>query len=132
MYNPVVMALLLLLFVSGCEDGKNGFRSVEFEVAPHIKIDPAELKNMPLAVKTDESESRTLRVVIYSYSSGKEIITMGEGGFKTDTGSGSIKALVELIDGGRVVRAGFIEVSGSSREELLENLAKSLGAMTGN
>jgi len=125
--------MLFLLALSGCEKEKISFKSVEFEIAPHIKLGADELKNIPFTVKPDENSSITLRVVIYSYSSGKETISMtGESGFKTDTGSGVIKALVEIIDSGKVMRAEFIEVSGHSREELLENLAKSLGAMAGN
>ena len=92
-----------------------------------------ELKVLPFTVRPDEKNSIALRIVIYSYSSGKETISMtGDSVFKIDTGSGVIKALVEFIDNGKVVKADFIEVSGSSKDELLGNLVKSVLNMTGN
>lgn len=132
-FNMFLLCLIISVNVlTGCEKEKVNFRKIEFETAPHIKLNIDELKSRKIWIEPDEKSTLVLKVVIYSYSPGKETISMtNDSEFVTDIGSGIVSALVEFIDNGKMIRAEFIEVSGNSKEELFENLYKSVKTVCG-
>lgn len=132
LYSILLIAAVMMCIVS-CENKKLNYREIHVSCAPHIKSDALNLKNFAIDVEPDPSSRYTLSIVIYSYSQGKETISMaGDSGFVTETGLAEVKALVKIMDGERAVRAEFIEVSGGSTDELLRNLAKSVSSLKGN
>ena len=128
---PVILFSIIFFFIS-CENKKPGYRELHISTAPYIKADTLNLKNFSIEIEPDPGSMYNLNIVIYSYSQGKETISMEkEGDFVTRTGSAKIKALVKIMDGEKPVRAEFIEVSGNSNDELIRNLAKSVSDLKG-
>ncbi len=126
-----IVHAMVFLFIS-CENKKLNYREVQISTAPHIRSDILNVKDFTIDIKPDPSSRYSLSIVIYSFSQGKETISMkGEGEFVTEAGAAEIKALVKIMDGEKFVKAEFVEVSGSSNDELVRNLAKSVSALKG-
>ncbi|HOP62540.1 MAG TPA: hypothetical protein PK358_14915 [Spirochaetota bacterium] len=130
----VVLAVLTVLFCTlSCENKKPAFRELKVSVAPHVNAEPLNLKNLQLDINRDPGSSYVLFIVIYSYKQGKETISMGgESGFTTETGPAEIKVMVKIMEGDRIVKADFAEVSGNTHDELIRNLVKSVSLLIRN
>lgn len=130
-YIIMISAVIMSALIS-CENRKLNYREINISYAPYIKTGDLNLKDFAVDVEPDPSSRYTLSIIIYDYSQGKETISMsGDSGFVTETGLAEIKALVKIVDGGRVVRAEFVEASGGSTGELLRNLARSVSSLKG-
>lgn len=126
-YGAVIILFSIIFLFISCENKNPGYRELHISTAPYIKADTLNLKNFSLEIEPDPGSRYNLNIVIYSYSQGKETISLeGEGEFVTKTGKAELKALIKIMDGEKPVRAEFVEVSGNSNEELVRNLAKSV------
>ncbi len=131
-YSILMIAVIAAAVVSSCENKKLSYRELRISVAPYIRPEAFNLTGFSIDVEPDPSSRFNLDIVIYSYSQGKETISMkGDSGFVTEAGAAEIKALVKILDGEKIVRAEFIEVSGNSNDELIRNLADSVSALRG-
>jgi len=131
-YRFLFIITSMMFFFVSCEDKKLNYRELNISAAPYIKPDALNLKNFSIDISSDPASRYQLFIVIYSYSQGKETISIADNGeFLTQSGKAELKALVKIMDGEKPVRADFIEVSGSSNDELLRNLAKSVSGLKG-
>jgi len=116
---------VLLCFFLSCDSPAVSFNRIEYKIPAHISIQADDLKRALGYVKTDPSSPLYIVVTLYSYSSGSETISFSGGDdLKTVSGKGKLKALVKVMDGEKIVKAGFIEGGGNSKEEMLSSLVK--------
>jgi len=129
-YGILLISVIFAVLISSCENKKLNYRELHISTAPYIKADLLKLKGFAVAIEPDPASRYNLDIVIYSYSQGKETISLAKNGeFLTQTGAAELKALVKIMDGEKPVRAEFIEVSGNSNDELIRNLSKSVSAL---
>lgn len=130
--GALIIQVSLVFFFISCDNQKLNFREIIISSAPYIKSDALNLKDFSVDYKPDPGSRLTLNIIIYSFSSGKETIRLAEdGSFITETGASEIKALLKIMDGEKLVKADFAEVSGENNNELLRNLAGSVTALCG-
>ncbi len=129
-YVVLMISVTFIVMSVSCDEKRVGFKNIELSAAPYLKIGEEALKTFAPEIKPDPGSRYTLHVVIYSYSQGKETISMaGESSFITETGSGKLKALVKIMDGENLMKAEFIEVSGKSMEQIFQNLSRSVSSL---
>jgi len=128
--SSLAIIFLMMFLLISCEKNKLNYREINISLAPYIKSDVLNLKNFSVNIEHDPGSRFILNIVIYSYSQGKETISLAkDGDFVTQTGTAEIKALIKIMDGEKPVRAEFVEVSGNSNDELIRNLGKSVSEL---
>ncbi|HOP28045.1 MAG TPA: hypothetical protein P5120_06220 [Spirochaetota bacterium] len=132
-YSLLIIFLFMIFFIFSCENKKLSYGEINISTAPYIKKDALNLKDFSIDVKPDPGSRYSLNIVIYSYTQGKETISLVKNGeFAVQTGAAELKALVKIMDGKKLMRAEFVEVSGNSNDELVRNLAKSVSGLGGH
>ena len=77
--------------------------------------------------KKNSYSPNLIEIVIYSYSSGKEIFFYSgnkNSNINSDVQTGSMEALVKIKQQGKLINIYFIKAKGKSKIEIIENLAK--------
>ncbi len=81
-----IILFIIFLFVS-CENRKLNYRELHISTAPYIKADALNLKDFAIYIAPDPGSRYNLNIIVYSYSQGKETISMeGEWEFVSKTG----------------------------------------------
>jgi hypothetical protein len=119
----IFISSLTSIIIISCAEPVPEYSRVDFVIPPHINISQDELtKNWPDKKRNPASPVHIV-ITLYSYSSGSETITFSDTGeMKTITGKASLKCLVKVMRGKEILRAEFLEVSGSSKEDIINFL----------
>lgn len=113
---------LFCFCAGGCARNTHGCSRLEIYVPSGINVTVEELRERFQRVRLDDGPGCTLRVTVYGYSAGAEVISLTEGkDFTANTGRAWIKGLVQVIDNDVILRADFVEVSGRDRAEMLNS-----------
>ena len=113
--------LILIFWPGACSRNVYQYSRLEVNIPAGINIDEKEIRQRLAAIKPAGENGFTLRITVYGFSQGAEIINLSDGGqLSTRQGKAWIKALIMVKKGEEIVSADFIEVSGNSREELLD------------
>lgn len=129
----VTQGIILLIFcLNACSRNVYQYGTLEVHVPAGINIEEDEIRSRLKPLKLQGAGGFTLRITVYGFSQGAEIINFSSGDrFSTTQGKAWIKALVQVKSGETIVRADFIEVSGKSREELLDRFGAAVLEITG-
>lgn len=132
-YVILIINAILAIAMSSCENKKMSFREIRISAAPYINTGSIDLTGASLNIEPDPAGVYKLEVIIYSYSQGKETISMkGDKGFVTETGTARIKVLVKITEGEKIVKSEFLEIPGNTNDEILRNLQKSVEGLVRN
>ena len=117
-------ACLVILSVNACSKNVYSYNKLIVSIPEGINISKDELHGRFAPLKLVDGSAYTLKITVYGYSQGAEIISFSSGDeFSTRKGKAWIKALIQVINGDEIVMAYIIEVSGNGREELLDTFA---------
>lgn len=120
----LITAALTLIFLNACSRNIYTFSLLEICIPEGINIQENEIRQRLNTLKPDVENGFILRITVYGFSQGAEIINFSDGDqFRTIKGRAWIKALVQVKKGGEIARAEFIEASGKDREELLDRFS---------
>ncbi len=130
MKNPGIhLSVFLLMLVSAlsCTDPVASISRIEYRIPSHINLTAGDLNRISGDFKTDPSSAVYIEITLYSYSAGREKISLsGDSEMKTVTSPGRIKALVKVINDKKLLRAEFAEGRGSTKEEMINSLAEDI------
>lgn len=83
-------------------------------------------------IKIDKKGNDSLRLVIYRYTTGKEIISYSKDrGFSRKMSPGMIRAMVKIYHKDKLEEVLEITVKGKSRKELIKNLGREISRAVG-
>lgn len=120
-------AAATLISLDACSRNVYQYSSLEIHIPEGINIQEGEIRERLSAVKLAGDNAFILRITVYGFSQGAEIINFSDGDtFSTKKGRAWIKALVQIKRGGEIAAAEFIEVSGNDRGELLDRFSSSV------
>lgn len=124
--------ILLILCLNACSRNVYQYGILEVHIPAGINIEENEIRNRLKPLNLPGGSGFTLRITVYGFSQGAEIINFSSGDrFSTTQGKAWIKALVQVKSGDEIVRADFIEVSGKGRDELLDRFGAAVLEITG-
>lgn len=119
--------MISVILISSCRDKPVTFSRIEYVIPAHININIEEIKSRFTDFKTDPVSPYYAVIVFYSYSSGAETISFSGGDdVTTVTAGGRLKALVKVMDGKKILKAEFVEGTGSSKEEMIGSFDKEI------
>jgi len=119
----IFLVLPVILINCSCAD-KNirKYRVIDVNIPSSIILDRIDLKKVSNTLKTDSLSKYTVKITVYSYSSGREVISFsGSGDLTSGTQPGVLKGLIKILEGDKIIRVEFIEAKGNSNEELVSD-----------
>ncbi|HPS56808.1 MAG TPA: hypothetical protein PK514_01775 [Spirochaetota bacterium] len=131
-YTRITGIFLLIISLYACSRNVYEYSRLEIYIPAGINIEEKEIRGRLAALKHADDNGFTLRITVYSFSQGAEIINFSTGDqFSTGKGKAWIKALVQVKSGAEIVCADFIEVSGEGREDLLDRFGSMILEISG-
>jgi len=129
--RPRAALILLLMVISGCiSRGSFRIASLSIQVPPSVPVSGSELRALlPNPKEAPGPETGTLEVVVLRYSPGIYKLSYTGKEFTEKTGRGYIRVLLKFRQGGKLVKTDFLEARGTTREELMKNVAKKINAL---
>lgn len=128
-FKVFVLMILSLYFMSCAKNYKSGncIYNYTISIGNNISIDKAEADSAFLPVLRQNPDSRlSVEIVIFSFSSGKELFSYSEdkpGDILSSTQIGKIEALVKIKQDNNLVKVLFINATGNSKKDVLHKLA---------
>ena len=130
--SAIAGLVLIMLLQSGCARSIYEFSIIEIHIPGEINLDESEIRSRLKSFATDCDNGFTLRITVYGFSQGAEIINMSDNNqLSTKKGKAWIKALVQVKKDERIVQADFIEITGENREDILDRLGSAVIKITG-
>lgn len=130
--GKTVLVLLAPLLMCCASRPVRDYSTLDIYIPPGINIGNDELKNRLGDIKLTEGSGCRLRITVYGYSPGAEVMSFSdEKNFSSSRGRAWIKGLVQVICGNSIISADFIEVSAEDREEVLDGFAARIKGLTG-
>lgn len=124
-----ILMILSLCFIYCAKNYKSGncVYNYTISIGNNISIDKVEADVAFLPVLRQDPDSRiSVEIVIFSYSSGKELFSYSEdnpGDILSSTQTGKIEALVKIKQDNKLVKVLFINAAGNSKKDILHKLA---------
>ena len=128
------LSVLLLSFVmTYCGSAAlREFSVLDIYIPAGINITDGELRNRLEGIKLAGGSGYTLRITVYGYSPGAEVMSFSDGkSFSSSRGRAWIKGLIQVIKDDEIISADFVDVSGENREEALDSFASRIRVITG-
>jgi|GEM_PF-6624759 len=133
-----VIIILILPLLLNCT-GKNlkiseqKYKSVRFDISPEMSIAKEKFESLNIKYQADQSSAREVVVKPYSFTRGRERISLtGDSGFKTELYSGEVKAVMLILKNGKLEETLFIEAKGRGEAHLLRNLEREINELLKN
>lgn len=126
-----IFLLVVFAGLAGCSRNIHTCGKLEVYVPAEFGIKEAEIRERLRSLPVS-GDGCTLRVAVYGYSGGAEVVAFnGADDFSTTTAKPWIKGLVEVIDGNTILRVDFIELSGKDREDMLDRFTRQVLELAG-
>jgi phosphoribosyl-AMP cyclohydrolase len=122
-FLKITLLLLTTGFLSGCIKNIQYYRKLDVVINSDLNLSPEAVKKLIKVKLNKQKGSGTIEILIYSYSSGAEIIEYNEKeGFKQYFSRGKMSAMIKFKRSGRVREVKFTSASGRSSAEIIKKL----------
>ena len=121
--RAVLLSIAVSFFNLSCNDAEITFNKITCKIPKYININEDEIYAQLKDFQLDPSSRLCLEITIYGYSTGLEsIIISDDGDIKDAAETGKIKGVIKITDGKKILGADFIDITGSSKEEMISSL----------
>jgi hypothetical protein len=120
----IILPVLTAILLSGCiKKNIRNYKNLDIAINNDLHISADTIKKL-IKIKLDRQKgSGTIEILIYSYSSGTEVIEYNENdGFKQHFSKGRISAMIKFKRSGKVKEVKFTSARGRSSDEIIKKL----------
>lgn len=125
----IIIILLIVepIFLSCIHNNREGNCDYSFiiTIPEEISIEKSEVDSAFRGLNQEESSESVAEIIIYSFSSGKEVFSYskdGEDGVNRFTYKGSMEVLLKTREGGTIKEVYFLKSEGDNKAELIDSI----------
>lgn len=118
--KPAILLFALFAASVPCRPGQ----SITAMVPPEIGLEPAEIETSLAREGVRCPDGGSLVLSVYYYSESIEEMSVSDEGMTETVKPGRIKVLLKYRSGSKLKKVFFLEASGNSKQEILDNLAR--------
>ncbi len=126
-FIKIIMPVLTTVIITGCAAHIRDYKNLTIITKGEMDLGEKDIRKLIKAPINKKRGSGTIEIVIYSYSTGSEIIEYSDkDGLRQHETEGKMSAMIKLKRSGKVRAVQFISARGKNSREIIQKLSEKI------
>ncbi len=126
-FLKIILPFLGAVIFTGCTANIRDYKNLTVITKGEIDLEEKDIRKLIKAPINEKRGSGTIEIIIYSYSSGAEIIEYSDkDGFRQHETEGRMSAMIKLKRSGKVSAVQFTSARGKNNREIIQKLSEKI------